>query len=65
MYLMIVEKYKKMFAKYHSVAEIFTNCCFIWNKMVFELHLYELAHEGYGLFSNDMRKQMKSTSVPW
>ena len=33
--------------------------------MVFELILYALAHESYDLFSNDMQKHMKSTSVPW
>ena len=31
--------------------------------MVFELILYDLAHESYGLFSNDMQKHMKSMSV--
>ena len=33
--------------------------------MVFELIWYDLAHESYGLFSNDMQKHMKSMSVPW
>ena len=33
--------------------------------MVFELILYDLRHESYGLFSNDMQKHMKSMSVPW
>ena len=33
--------------------------------MVFELILCDLAHESYGLFSNDMQKHMKSMSVPW
>ena len=37
----------------------------MWNKMVFELNLYELEHRSYGLFSNDMQKHMKSMSVPW
>ena len=98
---MNIEKYKKMLAKHHSVAEIslllqknrhfafFTqrifsfylvvtkplnllsysitqkNLCFVWNKMVFELSLYELALESYGLFSNDTQKHIKSISVPW
>ena len=35
------------------------------NKMVFELNLYELALESYGLFSNYMQKHMKLISVPW
>ena len=38
---------------------------FTWNKVVFELNLYKLAHRNYGLFCNDMQKQMKSMSVPW
>ena len=33
--------------------------------MVFELILYDLAHESYALFSNDMQKHMKLMSVPW
>ena len=33
--------------------------------MVFELNLYKLALESYGLFSNDMQKHMKLISVPW
>ena len=33
--------------------------------MIFELILYDLAHESYGLFSNDIQKHMKSMSVPW
>ena len=33
--------------------------------MVFELNLYELAFESYGLFCNDTQKHMKSISVPW
>ena len=37
----------------------------MWNKIVFELNLYELEHRSYGLFSNDMQKHTKSMSVPW
>ena len=39
---------------------------FMWNKIVFELNLYELAHRSYGcgLFSNDMQKQMRLMSAP-
>ena len=33
--------------------------------MVFELNLYELALESYGVFSNDTKKHMKSISMPW
>ena len=33
--------------------------------MIFELILYDVAPESYGLFSNDMQKHMKSMSVPW
>ena len=33
--------------------------------MVSELILYDLAHESYGLFSNDMQKHVKLMSVPW
>ena len=98
---MIVEKYKKMLAKHHSVVEIslllqkrrhfafFTqrkfsfclvvskplsplsysiaqkNHCFVWNKIVFELNLYDLALKSYGLFSNDTQNYMKSMSVLW
>ena len=98
---MIVEKYKKMLAKYHSIVEIslllqksrhfafFTqrkfssclvvskplsllscsialkNCCFVWNIIVFELNLYDLALESYSLFSIDTQNHMKSISVPW
>ena len=32
--------------------------------MVFELILYDLAHESYGLFYNNLQKHMKSISVP-
>ena len=27
----------------------------MWNKIVFELNLYDLAHRSYGLFSNDTK----------
>ena len=27
----------------------------MWNEMVFELILYDIAHESYGLFSKDMQ----------
>ena len=37
----------------------------MWNKLVFELNLYELEHRNYGLLSNDMQKYTKSMSVPW
>ena len=37
----------------------------MWNKIVFELNLYELAPKSYGLLSNDMQKYMKLMSVPW
>ena len=39
------------------------HCCLMWNEIVFELNLYELAHRSYGLFSNDMQKHMKLMSV--
>ena len=38
---------------------------FMWNKIVLELNLYELAHRSYGLFSNDMQNHTKLMSVPW
>ena len=34
----------------------YKNPCFILNKLVLELNLYELAHRSYDLFSNDMHK---------
>ena len=32
----------------------------MWNKIVFELNLYELEHRSYGLFSNDTQNHPKS-----
>ena len=40
-----------------------SNHCFIWNKMVFELNLYELVHKTYDLFSKDLQKYMKDVST--
>ena len=37
----------------------------MWNKIVFELKLYELAHKTYDLFSKEMQRYLKSMPAPW